>query len=69
MLGIELLLEIIDRDDVGKIPFVVLDGEGNLVELQIVIAQVLMEVVNALDIRVITALLGVGDEDESINTA
>jgi hypothetical protein len=66
---IEEVVERLDRDEVVEVPLVVLEDEGDLHQVDVVLKAVAPEAVEALEVGVEERDLGVGDEDDAVHAA
>ncbi len=64
---VEGVVQLVDREDVREIAFVVLEDAGRGVEGDPDLGEVLAEVAEALDVRVLHGPLGIGDEDDAVH--
>ena len=68
VIGVEVGVELVDRQDVLEITLVVLKDQGNLFDVEAELGQILAEVLEALDVRLAHWPLGIGHEDDSVYT-
>src|SRR6186713_330020 len=54
LLGVELLLQLLDGNDVVHVALVVLHDEGHVLEVEFVLFEVVVKVVETLDVGVVT---------------
>jgi hypothetical protein len=65
---VQAVFELLEREDVGEVALVVLEDDGELVEMNAYLRQVRAQIDHALDIGVLHGPLGVGDEDDAVHT-
>src|SRR5882672_5590920 len=66
---VEHELQVLDRRDVGEIALVVLDDIRHLVQAVVILAQVFLQVAEALDVLAQPVPLGVCNEDQPVQAA
>ena len=64
--GVEEVIEGLDRDEVVEVPLVILEDEGDLQQVEVVLEAVAAQSVEALQVGVEERDLGVGDEDDAV---
>ena len=66
-IGIEAVLELLEREDVGQVPLVVLEDQGQVLELDPDLREVGAEIDHALDVGVLHGALRVAHEDDAVH--